>query len=209
MSEKEITSEWTGRKGKIGGRFLNSSLRRLLEVLVLGDCRSVFLDEVSSLIQSGDETVLDVGAGSGYFSVPIAKKLSSGKVICLDLSEEMLGHLEQKAEKEGLRDRVRILNREASSSGLDDGSVDLAVSGGVFHELSNPESVLSEMVRVVKLGGGIIVADFRDTWLGRLHGEDAHGPFSVDELETLFANAGLSNVKVCPVKHWVVGVGRK
>ncbi|MFQ5887446.1 MAG: class I SAM-dependent methyltransferase [Candidatus Hydrothermarchaeales archaeon] len=213
MSEKEITSEWTGRKGRIGGRFLNSALRRLLEILVWGDCRSVLLDEVSGFIPKGDEIVLDVGAGSGYFSLPIAEKLNAGKVICLDLSEEMLGHLERKAKKEGLEDRVQILNVEASSSGLEDGSVDLAVSGGVFHELSSPETVLTEMARVVKPGGGVIVADFRDTWLGRRfcapHGEDAHGPFSVNELEALFARDGLSGVKVSPVRHWVIGVGKK
>lgn len=209
---QQVKSEWTGMRGRIGAWYLNSPLRRLSEILFLGDCRAAFLSEVSRLIK-GHEIVLDVGAGSGYFSLMIAKKLSSGKVICLDLSEEMLQHLEQKAEKKGLKDKIHILKGEASSSGIGDESVDLAVSNGVFHELSNPEAVLEEMLRVLKPDGWVIITDFRDTRIGKrigaAHKEEAHGPFSVNELESLFTNAGLSNIKAYPAKHWVIGVGRK
>ena len=47
----------------------------------------------------GNEVILDVGAGSGYLSLKIAKKLKNGKVICIDLSEEMLHQLEKRANK--------------------------------------------------------------------------------------------------------------
>lgn len=206
------SSEWTGMRGRIGAWYLNSPLRRLSEILFLGDLKSAFLNEFSRIIQ-GNEVVLDVGAGSGYFSLAIAERLTNGKVICLDLSEEMLHRLENVADKKRLSGRIQILKGEASSIKLSDGSVDLAVSNGVFHELSEPESCLREMIRVLKPDGWIIITDFRDTWVGKrtgaAHNREAHGPLSVDELETLSADAGLSNVKVYPVKHWVVGVGKK
>jgi ubiquinone/menaquinone biosynthesis C-methylase UbiE len=143
----------------------------------------------------------------------MVKRLSTGRIICLDLSEEMLGHLKRKAEKEGLQDRIQIRKGEASASGLEKESVDLVMSKTVFHELSRPELVLSEVLRVLKPSGWVMITDFRDTKISRFicrsHLEGAHGPFSVHELETLFARAGLKNVKVRPVRHWVIGVGQK
>ncbi|NJD51954.1 MAG: class I SAM-dependent methyltransferase [Candidatus Methanoperedens sp.] len=208
----QTSSEWIGVRGRIGAWYLNSPLRRLSEIMFLGDLKSAFLNEVSRIIM-GDEVVLDVGAGSGYFSLAIAGRLTSGKVICLDLSEEMLHRLVSVADKKWLGDRIQILKGEASSIKLSDGFVDLVVSNGVFHELSEPGSCLKEMIRVLKPGGWLIVTDFRNTRIGKrtgaAHNREAHGPLSVDELGTLFADAGLGNVKVYPVKHWVVGVGKK
>jgi ubiquinone/menaquinone biosynthesis C-methylase UbiE len=156
---------------------------------------------------------LDIGAGTGRFSLAMARKLSTGKVICLDLSEELLQHLKWKAEKEGVEDKIQILKGEASSSGLGNESVDLVMSNNVFHELSSPEGVLAEMLRVLKSDGWVIISDFRDTRISKLicrsHREGTHGPFSVNELETLFIKAGLNDVNVGPVKHWVIGVGKK
>ncbi len=205
-------SEWTGLRGRIGAWYLNSLLRRFSEIFFLGDCKSAFLNELSR-ITSGNEVVLDIGAGSGYFSLVVAKRLSGGRVICLDLSEEMLRRLERNAGRQGFEDRVQILKGEASSVDIQDESIDIAVSNGVFHELSNPNIVLREMHRVLKPNGWVIVTDFRDTRVGRriaaAHREGAHGPFSVDELATLLIRSGLRDVKVYPVKHWVIGMGMK
>jgi ubiquinone/menaquinone biosynthesis C-methylase UbiE len=212
MKKKQIASEWTGMKGRIFAWHLDNPLARLPETLLLGDCRSAVLNEFSRLIR-GNEVVLDIGAGTGRFSLAIAKKLSTGKIICLDLSEEMLLHLQRKAEKEGLKDRIQILKGEASTSGLENESVDLAMSNSVFHELSSPEAVLKEMLRVLKPSGWITIIDFRNTRISRLicraHHENAHGPFSVHELETLLTKSRLNNVKVSPVRHWVIGMGKK
>jgi ubiquinone/menaquinone biosynthesis C-methylase UbiE len=212
MTKEQITSQWTGIKGRIFAWHLDSPLARLPETLLLGDCQFAVQDEFSRLIQ-GNEVVLDIGAGTGRFSLAIARKLSTGKIICLDLSEEMLLHLQQRAEKERLKDRIQILKGEASASGLENESVDLVMSNSVFHELSSPEAVLAEMLRVLKPNGWVIISDFRDTRISKLicrsHHEGAHGPLSVHELETLFMKAGLNNVKVRPLKHWVMGVGRK
>jgi ubiquinone/menaquinone biosynthesis C-methylase UbiE len=212
MTKAQSTSQWTGIKGRIFAWHLDNPLARLPETLLLGDCRSAILDEFSRLIR-GDEVVLDIGAGTGRFSLAVAKQLRTGKVICLDLSEEMLQHLRQKAEKEGLHDRIQILHGEAAASGLENESVDFVMCNSVFHELSSPDSVLAEMLRVLKPNGWVLVTDFRDTKISRLicrsHHEGAHGPFSIGRLETLLAEAGLKNVKVRPMRHWVIGLAQK
>lgn len=209
---QQTTSEWTGIRGRIGGWYLNSRLRRLSEILLWGDLKSAFMRELSAITQ-GDEVVLDVGAGSGYFSLPVAKQLNRGKVICFDLSEEMLGRLERMAERSGVRDKIETLKGNASSIQLDNESVDLAFSHGVFHELSDPEAVLQEMTRVLKPEGRVIITDFRDTWngkrIGAAHRSEDHGPYSVDELKSLFSKVALKKVDVKPIKHWVMGMGQK
>ncbi len=125
----------------------------------------------------------------------------------------MLRRLKRTASKKELGDRIQTLQGEASSIKLADGSVDLVVSNGVFHELFEPEAVLGEIIRILRPHGWIVVTDFRDTrigkWIGASHRDEDHGPFSVDELESLFVKMGLTDVKVSPVKHWIMGVGRK
>ena len=106
--EQQTTDKWTGIKGRIGGWYLSSPLRWLAENLVYGGCRSAFLNEVSRIIR-GDEVVLDIGAGSGYLSLAIAENLTTGKVICFDLSEEMLNRLKKRARKKGLMDKIQII----------------------------------------------------------------------------------------------------
>ena len=53
------------------------------------DRESVFLEQVRTSIK-GDETVLDVGAGTGFLSLEVAKMLANGRVLALDLSQDML-----------------------------------------------------------------------------------------------------------------------
>ncbi|MGQ9560864.1 MAG: class I SAM-dependent methyltransferase [Candidatus Oleimicrobiaceae bacterium] len=184
----------------------------LRERLLLGECESLFFTELSHVFQ-GHETVLDVGAGTGRFSLAIAQRVTTGKVLCLDVSAHSLRAPVQRAGKRGLEDKIHPLRGEASFSGLRGDAVDLVVSNNVLHELPQPEVVLREMAQVLKPEGWLLVSDFRDTHLTRLlcrsHEKGAHGPWRVDELETPFATAGLLPTRVYPVRSYLVGVGQK
>lgn len=195
------STEWTGLKGKIGARLLGNPLRNRRE--------AGFLKLILHHIR-GHEIVLDVGAGSGYFSLPLAQKLDTGKVICLDLSTEMLERLRRKAEKQGLAHKLQILQADACSSGLEDESVDVAISSGVLHELPHPEAAVREIVRLLKTGGRLLVKDFdKDSlhgwFVGKFHHGDAHGPFTLEELEELFRRAGLRDVEAASGKGFIIG----
>lgn len=58
----------------------------------------------------------------------------------------------------------------------------------------------------------MIIADFRDTWIGRrfgTHYQYGHGPFNADELKSLFTKIGLRDVKVNLIENWVIVAGKK
>lgn len=209
---QKITSEWEGLRGHIGGWYLSSPLRRVSELLVLGDLRRRYLERLDALI-TGKETVLDVGAGSGYFSIPIAERLKQGKVISLDLSPAMLMHLKRRAKKKKLGDRIEARLGNAYQLDVKGSSVDIATANGVFHELTAPSQALDEIKRVLKPGGFAVISDFRDTYLGKkiaaAHREGDHGPFSTQELKGLLIDAGLLDVNVDVIRHWVLAIGRK
>jgi ubiquinone/menaquinone biosynthesis C-methylase UbiE len=211
MTEREAKSQWTGIKGRLFAWHLDNPVMRSFENLLFGNPMPVFLREISGLIRGG-ETILDIGAGTGRFSFAMAKRLSTGKVICLDISEVMLEYIGRKAEKLGLRDRIQILNAGASSTGLDDGFIDIAVANNVLHELSSPDGFLSEINRVLKTGGHVIITDFRDNFMGRIvshHGKDAHGPFKISEMESILARKGFTDLKIRPIRGFLISVARK
>jgi len=203
-------NEWVGIKGTIMGWVLNSPLRRLLDVLLFGDNKPFVLDEISRRLPDGAGTVLDVGAGSGYYSLSIAELLPAGRVICADASDEMLNHLKRGARKRGLRDRVQILKTDASNIGLEQDSVDLAFSGYLLHELGDPDQTLKEMHRILKQSGRVIIVDFNGVkgMHGR-HDEHARGAYTPDELAASLRERGFVDVSVKEIKNLIVAMGKK
>lgn len=211
MARGHEQGEWTGWKGKLGAWAFSGPLRRMEDCLIADDARTAILREISGM-GSGNLTVLDVGAGAGYLSLAIAGMSDTGEVICLDLSNAMLNALERGAVKKGLKDKIRVLKVNATTTGLDEESVDVVVSMNMLHELSDPREVMGEMMRVLKAGGLLVVSDFGDNWVGRLaagHEHDAGGPFSTHRMRALLSDAGLRDVRVVSRRYEVLGVGRK
>lgn len=207
MDHNHPGGEWTGARGRFYAWVFSTYSRKILEFLIFGNYWSSFKRELARRIKTGAETVLDIGAGSGNFSLPIARRLKTGKVICLDLSTEMTDFLLAKATKNSLQNRILISNRDAAATGLEDASVDWIVSGNCLHELPHPEKAWTEMYRVLKPGGALFLVDFRE-WHG-FHGHGAHGPYSVEQMRELFGGAGFRIVSVEPHKHFVVGIAEK
>ncbi len=209
-TEHHATSEWTGITGRLGAWYLASPFRRLAELLILGDLRTRFTERVRL---RGDEVVVDAGCGSGFYTLAMAEHLTTGRVICVDLSDEMLTTLRRRAARRRLAERLEIHQGDITAFELGDGLASLAVSNGVWHELANPESAARELYRVLKPAGRIVVTDFRDTWLGRriaaAHRQGDHGPFSTETLERLLRTVGFDDVKTEALDHWVVGWGAK
>jgi ubiquinone/menaquinone biosynthesis C-methylase UbiE len=105
--------------------------------------------------------VADIGAGSGYYTFPLAGLVGSkGKVLAVDIQPEMLDILRTRAKARGIRNVEMVLGTETDPK-LPPGSVDLILLVDVYHEFSHPWEMTREMVKALKPGGKIVFVEFR------------------------------------------------
>jgi arsenite methyltransferase len=105
------------------------------------------------------QTVLDLGCGAGLDSILAARRVGpTGKVIGVDMSEEMIEKARRNAQVLGMRN-VEFLHAEIKKLPLPDESVDVVISNGVFHLCTNKPGVLAEAFRVLRAGGRLQMAD--------------------------------------------------
>ncbi len=120
--------------------------------------------------------VLDFGCGPGFFTREFAKKVGEdGLVFAVDLQEEMLTILRGKLEPEGLMPRIRTHRCEADSINLPgdlNGTIDVAFTIFVVHEVPDPAKLFREIAALLKPGGTLFISEppfvvsgreFRDT----------------------------------------------
>jgi len=192
MSTARRPTGWSGLAARIGAAlFLRGGRRRRMAWLF----RAVF-----DLLR-GTETVLDLGCGSGFLTLPVAERLPRGRVVAVDVSREMLERLTEEAAARGLLERVLPLRAAAHRTGLAETTVHVAVSSHLLHELEDPEAVFREVHRVLVPGGWGVFADFRHgLLLGRIirmrHSAEAHGPYRPGTLAEALTAAGFAGVRV-------------
>jgi len=110
------------------------------------------------IIEPG-ELVVDIGCGAGIDTFIAAKQVgSTGKVIGVDMTEAMLTRA-RKANQEIGFDQVEFKTGFMEELPISDGWADVIISNGVFNLSPEKERVLQEMVRVLKPGGRLQIAD--------------------------------------------------
>jgi ubiquinone/menaquinone biosynthesis C-methylase UbiE len=136
------------------GRLLVSPLRRLVE-----NPRTILRPYVSE----GD-TVVDVGSAMGFHSLDLARLVGTdGRVICLDIQQEMLDGLVRRARRADLGGIIepRLCTQEDLQ--VDDlaGRVDLVVAFNVVHETSYPDRFVRSCAELLDSGGRLLIAEPR------------------------------------------------
>jgi precorrin-6B methylase 2 len=107
------------------------------------------------------EIVADIGAGSGYFSWRMAKAIGAGgKVLAVDIQQEMLDLLQRNMARREVKNVVSILGT-TSDPKLPAESVDTILMVDVYHEFDQPFEMTQAMVRSLKKGGRIVLVEFR------------------------------------------------
>jgi ubiquinone/menaquinone biosynthesis C-methylase UbiE len=105
--------------------------------------------------------VADVGAGSGFFSVRLARRVGpSGKVYANDVQPEMLALLKKKIADENLTNVETVLGTEGDPK-LPKNTLDLIIMVDVYHELSQPQRMLRKLREALKPDGRLILLEFR------------------------------------------------
>ena len=138
---------------------------------------------------------VDLGIGDGLLTMMLAEIAQS--VTAVDMSQEMLVQLAQRAKSKGL-ENIRTVEGEIEDLPLPDESFDIAVLSQALHHADVPERALSEAVRILVPGGRLLVIDLlahTEDWVREKLQHRQLG-FTETRLEQLLAGAGLERVSI-------------
>jgi arsenite methyltransferase len=111
-------------------------------------------------LHQGDE-VADLGAGSGYFTVRLAREVGpSGKVYAVDIDQKMLNYIDQRAQEEKL-DNIQTILADPDDPKLGSQSVDLIFICDVLHHIHNRDKYYPKLYRALRMGGRLVDIDFQ------------------------------------------------
>ena len=105
------------------------------------------------------QTVLDVGCGSGTFTIAMARMVGeTGKVIAVDVQDGMLQILRKKATKVGLASQIMTHKSGQDGIGISD-KVDFALAFYMAHEVPDVEAFLREIASLLKPRGKLLIVE--------------------------------------------------
>lgn len=105
-------------------------------------------------------TVVDIGAGTGFFAALFHSRMNGGKIYACDVSDVMVAWMKDNLQA-GLRDSVIPMMMEESSVPLPDGTADLVYMINLHHEFDDPEIMMKESHRLLRKDGRIAVIDWK------------------------------------------------
>jgi len=155
---------------------------------------SNFLQPESILKEVGispEATVVDLGAGSGHYSLAAARMARGGKVYALEVQKDLVHKLERDAERDHLKN-ISVMWADIETMGgtkLDDETADLAIVSNVLFQVENKSTFSKEVFRILKPQGRVLIVDWSDSDAG--FGPKAGHVVSEDSAKTLFENVGL------------------
>ena len=106
------------------------------------------------------DVVADIGAGSGYFTFRMAPEVPKGKVLAVDIQQEMLDFIEARKKETG-HDHVETLLGAVEDTRLPEGQVDAVLMVDAYHEFSHPWEMMVSIVKGLKPGGRVIQLEYR------------------------------------------------
>lgn len=125
-------------------------------------------DKVIAAMQlKSTDTVADIGAGTGYFSIRIARKIPQGTVIGEDIQPEMIALMKANAAQAGTGN-IQPLLGTSTDPHLPAGAVDKVLLVDAYHEFDQPLEMMQGIVRGLKPDGQVVFVEYR--------GEDASVP---------------------------------
>jgi ubiquinone/menaquinone biosynthesis C-methylase UbiE len=138
--------------------------------------------------------VADVGAGSGYFTLRLSKRVGpTGKVAAVEIQPEMMAILRRRISQEKLENVETFLGTESDPK-LPKNAIDLILMVDVYHEFSQPQAMLRKMREALRSTGRLVLLEYRK--------EDPHIPIraehkmSVKEAQTELEAEGFKLEKV-------------
>jgi len=116
---------------------------------------------VKALALRPGEVVADIGSGTGYFALRFARAVGdAGRVYAVDISPEMVRHLNRRLRDAGIRNVVSVLS-EPDDPLLPDASIDRFVIVDTWHHVDAQAKYIELMKKMLKPGGQVVHIDFQ------------------------------------------------
>lgn len=114
---------------------------------------------IQALAIKPDAVIADIGSGTGYFSVKLARMAPKGRVYGVDTEPDMVKFLADRAKREGLGNVIAVTGAPDDPRLPEE--ADLIVLVDVFHHIGNRERYFRKLRAALKPGGRVAIIDFR------------------------------------------------
>jgi len=142
---------------------------------------------LGALSLRGDETVADLGSGTGFYADDVAPHVA--RLRAVDVQETMHDYYREK----GLPENVDLVTADVADLPFDDGALDAAFGTMTFHEFAGEES-LAELARVVRAGGRFVAVDWSAAGAGEI-GPPAEERYDAASATEMLEDAGFETVR--------------
>lgn len=128
----------------------------------------MFTDPVKNLKALGlreNMIIADLGAGSGYYTIPVSKIVSMGKVYAIEIQKDYLTTISNKMTEAHIKNVECLLGDVEKIGGtkLKDGIVDVAIASNILFQIENKDKFINEIKRILKSKGKILLVDWSDS----------------------------------------------
>ena len=147
---------------------------------------------VELLRLSGAETVVDFGAGTGMYALPLASAVPLGQVLAVDEQPALLDRLRAKLEARPSCGNVHPVLSQGGRVPLDDGIAERMLIVNVLHHVDDDPAALTEIFRLLAPGGLLVAAEFAR--MDRPVGPPNDHVLALDEIRALITGAGLEEL---------------
>jgi ubiquinone/menaquinone biosynthesis C-methylase UbiE len=156
---------------------------------------------VASLGLTGNENIVDVGAGSGYFTFRLARALPQGKVVATDVAPEMVRHIHHRAMSEGVSNVAVVVGEPDDPKVPADAGIIFVCD--VLHHVNDRPTWLANLYRETGAGSQLVIVEFKEGDLPE--GPPASLKLPRAEVTRLVSAAGFSlsseNVTLLPYQY--------
>lgn len=161
MNNENTRAAESGKKARMRSMFdrIAPSYDRLNHLLSFGIDRLWRRRATRRVAAAAPAAILDLAAGTGDWSLLLARRFPDARITGVDLSPEMLAAARRKAERRGLADRIRFEEGDAERLTAADGAFDLVTVGFGVRNFARLEQCLREMHRVLRAGGTLAVLE--------------------------------------------------
>ncbi len=150
-------------------------------------------DRIWEVLQpAADCTLIDIGAGVGFLTLPFAERYPQAKVYGADILEGMIALLSEHAAERGLENLEGTV-MAPNAADLPDGCADFVIMGQLHHELDEPEPLMAECKRLLKPGGTVAIIDWADADNGKSPAKGRRVP--VATMRGHLEGAGFSSIE--------------